>query len=445
MNSRRRHISPDGLVVRAVGVALTRATYVLVCVKISLRFHLRVKTSPFLVIGYTLRGWFQVLGATRLVRLAQTYSEEQGRDQERINDALEERLAVLEQRVRRIDADASTEAEEVKTASPSSPLATAATRGKGGGSCGVCWTPLSRRSPPASPFVPPRIDEASLPRWMAGVDRRLEDLRKDAAARSPGGGVGYAVAPRPRVGGAFHGESISQEKGEEEKDSKEHKGEDGQGRERENEEESVEAGRAFAEAEAAKSAAAAAVEAVEAESARSAAAAAVAAVAAAAAAQVAEKGLAGVEERVRHLEASLHQPANSETRVNKTSSRSPTAAGTDRGRRPNRDAKIAFDSLSRSPSRTCSRGRDRTPTPPAATGFPSNPESTSRIVLDAVGEGNAVARRASEVAQEALMLNKEAAQRSERAGEFRQANGFRQQRVRYQRCNVQVFGCRRFC
>lgn len=187
----------------------------------------------------------------------------------------------------------------------------------------------------------------------------------------------------------------------------------------------------MAEAEAAKSAAAAAVEAVEAESARSAAAAAVAAVAAAAAAQLAEKGLARVEERVRHLEASLHRPVNSGTRVSTTSSRSPTAAGSDRGQRPKRGVKPDLGSLSRSPSRSCSRGRGRSPPPlpPAATVFPSNPESASRIVLDAVGGGNAVARRASEVAQEALMLGKEAAERSERAGEFRQVDEVTQQRV----------------
>lgn len=442
MKSRRRHISPDDLVLRVVGVALTRAAYVLHVRTTLTRFSLASKSITNFVIGYTLRGWFQVLGATRLVRLAQTYSEEQGRDQARINDAFEERLAVLEQRVRRVDvdADASTEAEEVKTTSQPSPLAAAATRGKGGGSYG---TPLSRRSPPASHVVPPGIDEASLSHWMAGVDRQLEDLRKGAAARSPGGGVGYAVAPRPRVGGPVHEESVWPEKGEEEKDNEEHKSECGQGPERKKEEESVESGRAFAEAEAAKSAAAAAVEAVEAESARSAAAAAVAAVAAAAAAQLAEKGLARMEQRVYRLEVSLHRPANSETLVN---SRSPTAAGNDRGRRPNHDAKLALGSLSRSPSRSCSRGRDQSPPPipPAATGFPSNPESTSRTVLDAVGEGNAVARRASEVAQKALMLGKEAAERSERAGEFRQTDEVTQQRVRHQRSNVQVFGCRRF-
>ncbi|CAM9742747.1 unnamed protein product [Laminaria digitata] len=180
----------------------------------------------------------------------------------------------------------------------------------------------------------------------------------------------------------------------------------------------VKAGRALVEAEAAKSAAAAAVEAVEAEAAQSAAAATVAAVAATVAAQLVEKGLARVEERVRDLEASLDRPANGDARVSKTTSRSPRAASSDRGRRSKRSAKLAPCSLSRSPSRSCSRGRDRfppPPLPPAATEIPSNPKSTSKIVLDAVEEGNAVARRAGEVAQEALMLGKEAAERSERA------------------------------
>ena len=183
-------------------------------------------------------------------------------------------------------------------------------------------------------------------------------------------------------------------------------------------------------------------EAVEAEAAKAAAAAAVAAVAAAAAAQLAEKGLARVEERVRHLEDSLDRPANGEARVNKTNSPSPRAAGSDCGRRPKRGTKFSPCSLSRSPSRSSSRVRDRSssPFPPAAADFPSNPESANRIVLDAVEEGNVVARRAGEVAQEALMLGKEAAERSERAGEFRQAGGVALQRVRYQCCNLCVFG-----
>lgn len=357
----------------------------------------------------------QVLGATRLVRLAQTYSEEQGRDQARINEALEERLATLEQRARLADADAANAEAEAKAASQSSPLAAAAMPKDGGVVYGLRRVPTSCPSRAASPS-PPITDEASLSRWIADVDKRLDDLRKDVAAiRSPGDEIGDALAPRPHVGAPVCGESVIPEEDEEEEegvegeaDEEKHRGEHAQRRE-EKEEEKVKVDRASVAAEAAKSAAAAAA----------------AAVAASAAAQLAEKGLANVEERVRHLEASFDHPMIGEARVNKKTSRSPRVAESGRGRSPRRGTKLDFCNRSRSPGRSGSRSRNRSPpllplAPPDAS---SDSRSTSKVVLDAVEEGNAVARRAGEVAQEALMLGKEAAERSERAGESTQTEG----------------------
>lgn len=260
----------------------------------------------------------KVTSATKLIRLAQTYSEEQGRDQSTINDALEDRLTILEQQV-----DA----------------ACAASNGGFGG--------VDRRSPvsPASPGLC-GINTAGLSEWMTGVDKQLQDLHELIfAGISPGGSSGgdHRVST----------ESIQQQ--------------------------------------------AAAVEVAEAAGKDT-------VTAALEAQQAVQDEYARMEERVSRLEATL-----AETVKMAAPSRILTAEG------PTGAAEL-------------SRGRSRSlipaPTPPPSPPPPPPQEAIPAAgevgndmkLLNAVQEGATFARRASELAQEALQAGKAAVDRSERTG-----------------------------
>lgn len=99
------------------------------------------------------------------MRLAQTYSEEQGREQARINDALEERLAHLEWNVDRI---ATLAPDVTKIRAPS---CDGNAERSGPSKYGV---PL-----PPSGVLPgePWTDSRGLLRWIQDVDQRLEELQ----------------------------------------------------------------------------------------------------------------------------------------------------------------------------------------------------------------------------------------------------------------------------
>ncbi|CAM9363668.1 unnamed protein product [Ectocarpus sp. 12 AP-2014] len=126
----------------------------------------------------------KVMSATKLVRLAQTYSEEQGREQGRINDAMEIRLESLEQQI-----DAVSAAVDDAAMAQSNNL-----------NVGTCVGDHDITSPRHPPVYPPglhAINTAGLSEWMTGVDRQLEDLRNLVSAQittgsgsSSGGGAG---------------------------------------------------------------------------------------------------------------------------------------------------------------------------------------------------------------------------------------------------------------
>lgn len=271
-----------------------------------------------------------------MIRLAQTYSEEQGRDQATINDALEERLAILEQQV---DAAAACAASN--------------------GGVGISVDRHSGQGP-VSPAPPPAglcgINTAGLSEWMTGVDKQLHDLHGLTSAGIPAGGSS----------GDHWGETESI---------------------RQHQAAAKEAGKGTA------------------------------AVTHQQAAQDYE--YARMEERVSRLEETLPEKT-----VDNDAEGPAGAAKSGRGRRP-------------SPNPT------HTPPPPSPPplGIPppllrsSPPQeavpaagevgSDTRLLLDAVEEGTTVARKASELAQEALQAGKEAIERSERTGKPTGSGGSR--------------------
>lgn len=109
----------------------------------------------------------QVLSATKLVRLAQRYSEEQGREQARINDVFEDRLADLE---RRIVDSRDAQPPGIGCRSLHEEFAYSNSRHRS-----------SRPDSPVLPEIPP-ISAVDLSDWMRGVDERLDDLFERRAA-----------------------------------------------------------------------------------------------------------------------------------------------------------------------------------------------------------------------------------------------------------------------
>lgn len=98
---------------------------------------------------------------TKLVRLAQRYSEEQGREQARINDAFEDRLSDLE---RRIVDSRDAQPPGIGCRSPHEEFAYSSSRNRS-----------PRPDSPVPPEIPP-ISATDLSDWMRGVDERLNDL-----------------------------------------------------------------------------------------------------------------------------------------------------------------------------------------------------------------------------------------------------------------------------
>eukprot|EP00752_Nemacystus_decipiens_P007603 g6794.t1 len=252
----------------------------------------------------------KVTSATKLIRLAQTYSEEQGRDQATINDALEERLSILEQQVDAAFA-ASNGGVDIHKRSPVSPAS------------------LS----PASPGLC-GINTAGLSEWMTGVDKQLQDLHELISA-------------------GISAKSRQQQKQQQ---------------------------------------ADAAIQVKD--------------TAAEAAQQAAQDEHARMEERVRRLEETLANAVDKIAAPNGSSNAEGSATATE-------------ISSGRSPSPTPTRNPSPPPPPPP----PPRPSFRQEVVgevgnetklLDAVKEGTSVARRASELAQEALQAGKEAFARSER-------------------------------
>lgn len=310
-----------------------------------------------------------MLSATKLIRLAQTYSEEQGRDQARINDGFEARLASLEQQVDNV----SIAVDDVAAAGRSN------SDGVGAGS--------NNRNPP-SPHSPGLcgINTAGLSEWMTGVDKQLEDLRNSLFLRSPIG------RREDRDHSAVTEKLLSPPK--------------------ETDQEATVA---------AESAVKAAVEAT------------------------ARDECAKMEERVRSLETALKETMKCRREADgsgggNTEDLSKSATERDRGRRLDRCAELARDGLSRSRSRSRSPPRSPNPSPlppplqPAAVaaaaaaatgmatpvdgGVGNDTEVGKDVALDAVEDGTAVAKRASEVAEEALEAGRQAIERSVRAGEL---------------------------
>lgn len=300
----------------------------------------------------------QVLSATKLIRLAQTYSEEQGRDQARINDVLEERLANLEQQVDAVSA-AATDAVVLQSQSNMG----------GGGGGGGCGGPAESRGDhlgPSSSSGLCEINTAGLSEWMTGVDKQLEDLQRLVSARLP------IPTEEGRSGNnAYETESSRQQ---------------------------------------------------------------------AAVQQAVRDECSRVEERLRTLEATLMAETvnNNGRRLRKKSSNnaedsSPIrATERDRGRRLERCVKIAREGLSR--SRSASPNPTRTPpmSPPPPPPMPKATDAHNAAGLNSdamlhavVEEGTAVARKASELAEEALKVGKEAAERSERTGELTDTGALR--------------------
>lgn len=276
-----------------------------------------------------------MLSATKLIRLAQTYSEEQGRDQARINDALEERVASLEQQMD-VLSDAENDSGALRP------------HFSGGGGC-------ADRSGGRSPGVPASpglcgINTAGLSEWMTGIDKQLEGLQRLVSASAvAGGGSGNSGI------GA---------------DSKQR---------------------------AAKEPAMV----VDAE---------------AVAQKAAQDECARMEERLRHLEAVLKASVeNGGVPSSSLDTKDSAIRTTERECGPG-------SSVNQAPTQPASPKLPLPPPPPHA-GVPvtsdvcKGPGPNNDAVLDAVQEGTAVARKASELAEEALKVGREAAEQSERTGE----------------------------
>ncbi|CAM9713650.1 unnamed protein product [Hapterophycus canaliculatus] len=296
----------------------------------------------------------KVLSATKLIRLAQTYSEEQGREQARINHILEVRLASLEQHIDSVGISF----DDAATA--------AGVNSDGVGAATDDGNPGSSNSPGLR-----GINTAGLSEWMTGVDKQLEDLQNHLFARSSEDHdrlIEGILSPAKK-----------------------------------NDQETTEAAES--------------------------------AVKAAAEVMAREECARMMEERVRSLEAALEETKRARRETGgggDTDDLCKNATNRDRGRRLERCAELARDGLSRSRSPTLSSNPSPPPPPSlpvaaaaaeaaAAVAAPviSNAGSTRDIcndaVLNAVEDGTAVARRAGEVAQEALEAGQKAVERSVRA------------------------------
>lgn len=134
----------------------------------------------------------QVLSATKLVRLAQTYSEEMGSEQAKVNDALEQRLANLEQHIC-----------EVGKARKLTPQATTTDANVGVTNCEVEKTEQTADRTSSHHVLTselPRMPDF-LSSWMSNVDRQLKELhdRVDASQKTIAAlDVRPAVITRPR-------------------------------------------------------------------------------------------------------------------------------------------------------------------------------------------------------------------------------------------------------
>lgn len=120
-----------------------------------------------------------MLSATKLVRLAQTYSEEQGREQAAINDALEERLTHLERKVENV-------APSALAAASIRPSDDAGAQSGGYRTHGGVPPPMS-----GSSQGEPLVDSPGLSRWIQDVDQRLGELHSLVVSR---GTTGTAMA-----------------------------------------------------------------------------------------------------------------------------------------------------------------------------------------------------------------------------------------------------------
>ncbi|CAM9388905.1 unnamed protein product [Ectocarpus fasciculatus] len=304
----------------------------------------------------------KVMSATKLVRLAQTYSEEQGREQGRINDAMEIRLESLEQQIDAV----STAVDHAATAQSNSEVCSC--EGDGG-------IP-STRHPPVHPPGLHEINTAGLSEWMTGVDKQLEDLRNLVSAQlttgsgssnSSGGGGDGGLKATSAAGGSPQAEDDAEEAAVQETKT--------------------------------------------------------------AAVATARDECARIEERVRRLEEAIEETGPGAGHSGGDASL-PSPATTvvvdqrDRGRRLERCAELAQEGLtrSRSASRSPVRRNPSAPSPAieAAVAPLANDAGTLTVEVDndallgAAEDGTAVARRASEVAEEALKAGREAIERSER-------------------------------
>ncbi|CAM9613343.1 unnamed protein product [Ectocarpus sp. 8 AP-2014] len=303
----------------------------------------------------------KVMSATKLVRLAQTYSEEQGREQGRINDAMEIRLESLEQQI-----------DAVSAAVDDAAMAQSNNVNVGMGDDGI----PSARHPPIYPPGLHEINTAGLSEWMTGVDKQLEDLRNLVSAQittgsgsSSGGGGGDGGSKATAVGSSPQSEDDAEE------------------------------ATAVPETKTA-------------------------------AAVTARDECARIEERVRRLEEAIGETSpGAGHSVGDSSLLSPATTTVvvdqrDRGRRLERCAELAREGLTRSRSASRSPVRRSPSAPPPATEIAAVPlasdagtltvEADNDALLGAVEDGTAVARRASDVAEEALKAGREAIERSER-------------------------------
>lgn len=119
------------------------------------------------------------------MRLAQTYSEEQGREQARINDVLEERLAHLE---RNFEVISGVLPDQVEFQSRERNDRGVRSDDSTTGTCGV----PPRLSPVASDE--PLIASPCLSRWMLDVDKRLSSVQMLVAVSQEGEATAEAAA-----------------------------------------------------------------------------------------------------------------------------------------------------------------------------------------------------------------------------------------------------------
>lgn len=343
-----------------------------------------------------------MLSATKLVRLAQTYSEEQGREQANINDVLHERLAGLEHYV------------------------------------------------DTSPILP-RINTADFSKWMARVDEQLQGLWDQVVVRTPADG-GHTEGGRVVLvkGDRGKGEGLGgrglNETAKEEGEANEAPTTNGVGaaealarvEERIHGLETVLAEKANTDSPQI-NASDKALDEIERRSAEEMATmgdrvrcleASLADLANSEGQQgstrsqplderelKAAKELAQVEKRVRRLETSLAEHAsapfgqdNHDKTIQLEDEQKQHAVECDRGRRLKRCAKLPRKCLSRSRS-------PQPPPPPMTETIADDTEPANNVLLlSAVEESAAVAQRANEVVEEALKVGRETAERSERTG-----------------------------